>query len=202
MFACRRTDMRIGGKLRGVETPSQVRYVSQVFRHLQRTDSWFRSPRPPPPVPAPAAELLSLSLEDGFFAHPEKLKRVRILVQSFGGATPAAEAVLLETDGFDPTEAVVPLSGITVQGDIRVSFFEEIGPDCSVRGALLAARSSFQKAKGLLAYFCFHTAFMYPEKPTIDTVDEHSQGTLRLNVMEIDGACRRVRTAKRPGLFG
>lgn len=202
MFACRRTDMRIGGKLRGVETPSQVRYVNQVFQHLQRTDSWFRSPQPPPPVPAPAAELLSLSLEDGFFAHPEKLKRVRILVQSFGGAMSAVETVLLETDGFDPTEVVVPLSGVSVQGDIRISFFEEIGPDCSVRETLLAAPENFHKAKGLLAYFCFHTAFMYPDEPTSDQEDEHSQGILRLNVMEIDKACKRVHTAKRLGMFG
>jgi hypothetical protein len=201
MFACRRTDMRIGGKLRGVETPSQVRYVNQVFQHLQRTDSWFRSPQPPPPVPAPAAELLSLSLEDGFFAHPEKLKRVRILVQSFEGATSAIETVLLETDGFDPTEVVMPLSGVSVQGDIRISFFEEIGPDYSVRETLLAAAENFHKAKGLLAYFCFHTAFMYPETPASDQ-DEHAQGILRLNVMEIDKACKRVHTAKRLGMFG
>jgi len=203
MFACRRTDARPGGRPRGAETPSQVRYVHQVLQHLQRTDSWFRSPRPPPPVPAPPAELLSLSFEDGFFAHPEKLKRVRILVQALGGATPATETTLLETDGFDPTEAVVvPLSCVVVQGDVRISFFEETGPGGSVRGAPLAAPGSFHEAKGLLAYFCFHTAFMYPDTPTADMVDEDTQGTLRLNVMEIDKACRSVHTARRPGMFG
>jgi hypothetical protein len=28
----------------------------------------------------------------------------------------------------------------------------------------------YSEAKGLLAYFCFHTAFMYPDTPTADMV--------------------------------
>ncbi|CAK0885024.1 unnamed protein product [Prorocentrum cordatum] len=201
LFARRRTDMRVKGKLRGVETPSQVRYVNQVFQHLQRTDSWLRSPGPPPPLPTPVAKLKFLSLEGGFFARPENLAPVRILVQFLGGAAPIAETVT-EIGEIDPTVEVVPLGDVAVQGDIRVSIFKESSPGFSAHEAVLAAPENFNKAKGLLAYFCFHTGFMRSEQTTGDSGGAGADGTMRLGVMEIDKACKNVHTKNGKGLFG
>merc|ERR1712185_787633 len=50
-FANARTDKRIAGKLCGVETPSQVRYVYQLHNHLRRVRAWSTTPEPPPKCP-------------------------------------------------------------------------------------------------------------------------------------------------------
>merc|ERR1740138_1627644 len=201
MFAERRTDTRIGRKLRGVETPSQIRYVNQLFQHLKRTDSWLHSPAPPPPIPTPTATLHRLTIEGNFLAHPEKTKGLIVLIQCFDdGCTNLAEPVL-ETEAFAPTEDSVTLGDVVVKGDVRVALFADKGKDFSAREAMLAAPKNFNKAKGLLAYFCFHTGFMYDEEEAPTSSGSSCGNTLEVSVTEMDKASKRIKTEKHDGRF-
>ena len=85
LFAHQRTDSKIGGKPCGVETPSQVRYVHQLWAHLKEHQSWSVSDEvafdetsrsgvrvparlPIPPVVAPSISLARLEFEGNFIA--------------------------------------------------------------------------------------------------------------------------------------
>ncbi|CAK0818848.1 unnamed protein product, partial [Prorocentrum cordatum] len=200
-FARRRTDTRFGGRLRGVETPSQVRYVTQVFQHLQRTDSWFDSPWLPPPVPTPTAILHNLSIDGHFFAHPEKIKGLRVLVQCFDGCSSLTDP-LLETASFAPSDLRVTLDDVVVKGDVRISLFDDEGKDFKSREIMFAARENFiDGARGLLASFCFHTAFMHGSAAAPPSSDPPGGRTLRIDASQLDKAHKTVRTETRDGRF-
>jgi protein-tyrosine phosphatase len=200
MFAERRTDTRIGRKLRGVETPSQIRYVNQLFQHLKRTDSWLHSPECPPAIPAPTATLHRLAIDSDFFAHPGKIKGLRVLIQCFETTSNLAEPVL-ETEAYEATADSIALNDIVVRGDVRVALFEDKGKDFSAREAMLAAPKNFNKSKGLLAYFCFHTGFMYSEEEAPSSLESSCGSTLEVDVSEMDKANKRIKTDKRDGRF-
>jgi len=200
VFAERRTDTRIGRKLRGVETPSQVRYVNQLFQHLQRTDSWLHSPALPPPVPAPTATLHRLTIDGNFFAHPEEIKGLRVMVQCFEGCNNLTEP-MLETEAFALSDLSVTLSDIVVKGDVRIALFADKGEGFSPREAMLAAPKNFNKAKGLLAYFVFHTGFMHGKGEAPLSSDSSCGSTLKVDVSEMDKANKRIKTDKRDGRF-
>jgi hypothetical protein len=202
MFAERRTDQRISRKLRGVETPSQIRYVNQLFEHLKRTDSWMHSPYPPPSIPTPTVTLHELKIEGDFFAHPEKIKGLRVLVQCFESDTNVSEPAL-ETDTFLPSEEFVTLGDIVVKGDVRVALFATKGKNFSAREAMFAAPKNFNKSKGLLAYFCFHTGFMYAEDEAPSSASSRTAfgGTFEVDVSEMDKASKRIKTEKKDGRF-
>jgi hypothetical protein len=200
VFAQRRTDTRIGRKLRGVETPSQVRYVNQLFQHLERTDSWLHSPTLPPPVPTPTATLHRLTIDRDFFAHPEEIKGLRVMVQCFEGCNNLTEPIL-ETETFAPSDLSVTLNDIVVKGDVRIALFADKGKGFSAREAMLAAPKNFNKAQGLLAYFVFHTGFMYGKEKAPLSSDSSCGNTLKINVSEMDKANKRIKTDKRDGRF-
>lgn len=200
MFAERRTDTRIGRKLRGVETPSQIRYVNQLFQHLKRTDSWLHSPEAPPAIPAPTATLHRLAIDTEFFAHPDKIKGVRVLIQYFETTSNLAEPVL-ETESYEATVDSIALNDVVVRGDVRIALFEDKGKDFSAREAMLAAPKNFNKSKGLLAYFCFHTGFMYSEEEAPSSLEASCGGTLEVDVSEMDKANKRIKTDKHDGRF-
>merc|ERR1711879_382755 len=82
-FAACRTDTRLRGHSQGVETPSQVRYVKQLWQHLQQTGSWC--PKSVPECKAPTLCLQALEFVDGLILHPEKVGRIKVLVQCGGG---------------------------------------------------------------------------------------------------------------------
>merc|ERR1740138_820583 len=129
-FAEMRTDTHLGHKLRGVETPSQIRYVNQLFQHLRRTDSWLHSPEPPPAIPAPTATLHRLAIDSDFFAHPGKIKGLRVLIQCFETTSNLAEPVL-ETEAYEATVDSIALNDVVVRGDVRIALFEDKGKDFS-----------------------------------------------------------------------
>ncbi|CAK0842334.1 unnamed protein product [Prorocentrum cordatum] len=200
VFAQRRTDTRIARKLRGVETPSQVRYVNQLFQHLQRTDSWLHSPALPPPVPTPTATLHKLAIDGNFFAHPEEIKRLRVMVQCFEGCNNLTEPIL-ETEAFDPSDLSVSLNDIVVKGDVRIALFADKGKDFSAREAMLASPNNFNKSRGLLAYFVFHTGFMHDREEAPMSSDPLCMSTLEVDVSQMDKANKRIKTDKRDGRF-
>merc|ERR1711879_52923 len=79
-FAACRTDTRLRGHSQGVETPSQVRYVKQLWQHLQQTGSWC-----PKSVPECKAPTLCLqALEFVFETPPMEASSLSI---KLGGAT-------------------------------------------------------------------------------------------------------------------
>jgi len=193
MFAKKRTN-RWSKKLCGVETPSQVRYVQQMARHLERTESYFSSPEPVTFCSTPAIRLQALDLEGGLIARPHKTKLLRVLVQC-GGAT--TSGLVLETPSFSPTTLSVSLQGVVVQGDVRISVFGDNGNGFSAHKAMTSVPNAHQ-AKGLVLLFLFHTAFMdmgdnvgkVPDESSIATEDK---GRYRVSVENLDKANRRVK---------
>lgn len=202
LFAERRTNTGLGKKLRGVETPSQIRYVKQLFEHLRRTNSWLHTSHIPPDVPKPEIRLTRLCLEGGFIAHPAKTKGLRVLVQCFGSVPPRAETVL-ETETLDPSVEAVPLQDVAVRGDMRIALFEvkQSSRSFSAHDVTLAA-DNFNKAKGLLAYFWLHTGFLWQAGDAIGgpaTLGPSRE--LGLGVEQVDKASKGIQTDKRRGRF-
>lgn len=187
MFARRRTDERVNGRLCGVETRSQIRYVHQLWHHLRRTDSFHDSPLPPPRCRAPPLTLHSLSLHGALLKQPHQLGRLRVLVQCSGAvfrgtrpcsveapsdvgtetvATSASSAsrkdvmrIVYESPGINATAVTLPLEDIVVSGDVRISLFQERGAKFSASTAMMTVPNA-QRAKGIICFFVFHTDFM------------------------------------------
>jgi len=174
--------------------------VNQLFQHLQRTDSWLHSPALPPPAPAPTATLHKLTIDGNFFAHPEEIKGLRVMVQCFEGCNNLTEP-MLETEAFALSDLSVTLNDIVVKGDVRIALFADKGKGFSPREAMLAAPKNFNKAKGLLAYFVFHTGFMHGKGEAPLSSDSSCGSTLRVDVSEMDKANKRIKTDKRDGRF-
>lgn len=107
---------------------------------------------------------------------------------------------ILETEAFALSDLCVTLSGIVVKGDVRIALFADKGEGFSPREAMLAAPKNFNKAKGLLAYFVFHTGFMHGKEAPLSS-DSSCGSTLRVDVSEMDKANKRIKTDKRDGRF-
>mmetsp|Transcript_51456 Transcript_51456/g.143874 ORF Transcript_51456/g.143874 Transcript_51456/m.143874 type:complete len:196 (-) Transcript_51456:17-604(-) len=129
-FAMQRTDPNLKGSLRGVETPSQKRYINQLYVHLERCGTFIDSETLPYLPSRPTITLRTLHL-DKWLLKPSQLKvpRVRVLVECVDPAVGAFEK-LIETPGFDPTLRDVPLN-VVAAGDVRVSIFEELDTNMS-----------------------------------------------------------------------
>ena len=169
-FATERTNSEMHGKPCGVETASQVRYVHQIYHHLNRNNCWFSSGYPPPSCRKPPITLHRLVFEDKLFLQPEMLNPVRVLVQCGGSKI---DELILETDCCDVGTASIDLEGKVVAGDVRISLFEESG-DANF-SALQNMRSvpNAMKAKGLQLMFLFHTDFLELEMHNHDPPREN-----------------------------
>jgi len=194
-FARRRTDISLGRKLRGVETPSQVRYVFQLSHYLRRTDCWLHSPSPPPLLATTTAvRLHSLDLEEGLITRPERLKTLCVLVHRGDGVLELA----LESPSFEPSVRSMPLGGVIVHGDVRISVFEDGHSGNLSHHEVLSCSKNPYKAKGLVFCFLFHTNFLEVDCRTTET-QESSKASLpeervkRFRVEDLDKAHHRVR---------
>mmetsp|Transcript_27483 Transcript_27483/g.63549 ORF Transcript_27483/g.63549 Transcript_27483/m.63549 type:complete len:680 (-) Transcript_27483:51-2090(-) len=195
-FAKRRTDSSVSRRLRGIETPSQMRYVRAVEQHLRQTQSFYGSQLVVPVCPEPSITMKSLLLASDFLLEREKLHNIQVVVQRMG-----IDGVELLHEG-DPVEASateIDLAGITAAGDIRVSLFKatkvkDSEDHVNLHEELMRA-PHVGKAKGIIAYFRFHTNFM----PDGRVVKEGADSTCErffLPVKEVDKACKSVRKKK------
>jgi len=194
LFAKKRTDLYRGKALCGVETPSQVRYVQQMARHLERTATYLSSPQPVSFCLNPAINLQVLNLEGGLIAKPHKTKPLRVLVQCGGANT---SDLVLETPSFSSDSLSVPLQGVVVQGDVRISLFQDKGAGFNAHKAMTSVPNAHQ-AKGLVLLFLFHTAFMDMDDNDGNSPDESSKvtegnGRYRVSIANLDKANRRVK---------
>lgn len=159
-FADRRTAPSLNSsrdrRLCGVETPSQVRYVHQLYEHLKRGDSWFDSPQLPLYPGKPPITLHSLRFHEDLFLQADEMFRIKVLIQC--GGTHIDELVL-ETNSFDPTRPEIKLESVVVAGDVRISVFEEKFDGFSAYEAMRSV-SNAMNAKGLVLMFLFHTDFV------------------------------------------
>ena len=195
-FADARTDsVKSKGKKHGVETPSQVRYVRSLWTHLTRTESWLNSPKPPPGCRKPTITLRSLFLENDFIAEPDEMKRIKVLVQCGGSKI---DELVLETESFDPAVVEIPLGDVVVQGDFRVSLFEEKERNFSAQQAMLAVPNAMS-AQGLIFMFLVHTDFMQVESlPSTERSKqaEEQRVQFKLRVDELEKANKKVKKGK------
>jgi protein-tyrosine phosphatase len=207
-FARRRTDISLGRKLRGVETPSQVRYVFQLSHYLRRTGCFLDSTSPLPRLVATTAvRLHSLDLEEGLIARPERLKTLSVLVHRGDGVLELA----LESPAFESDVKSMPLGGVIVAGDVRISVFENghriprtpptPSGNLSHHEVLTCAKNPY-KAKGLVFCFLFHTNFLEVDCRTSEIQDSSEmsspdqQRSKRFRVEDLDKAHQRVRSGE------
>lgn len=178
-FARRRTDHDLSGakgKLCGVETPSQVRYVHQLWAHLKRTECFLQSDKELQYCPQPTLQLMSLVLRDGFLATAHKMGKIKLLVQRQCGGGPGEK--VLETPCYDPaTTTEIPLDGLEIKGDVRVALFEVKRSDFDTQAAMAAAPNAYL-AKGLVFMFLFHTHFVRLAEKKGDGSSAASKGAL------------------------
>jgi len=204
-FAKRRTDENLVGKPKGVETPSQIRYVKQLAWHLDEYQAYVDSPFPPPFCAAPSIRLQALDFEGGLMARPQKMRPLKVLVQS-GGIN--ISELCLETRPYDPNLTSIPLDNVEVSGDVRVSVFQDTGGDLSAVQAMTLAANP-HKAKGLVLLFIFHTNFMrqlsvqssLDQEPSdyIQQAAKHcavpdKRGKYKIAVEDLDVANRRIKS--------
>mmetsp|Transcript_62927 Transcript_62927/g.124397 ORF Transcript_62927/g.124397 Transcript_62927/m.124397 type:complete len:620 (+) Transcript_62927:29-1888(+) len=194
-FAKRRTDISLGRKLRGVETPSQVRYVFQLSHYLRRTDCWLDSTSALPLLAATTpVRLHTLDLEEGLIARPERLKTLRVLVHRGDRALTLA----LESPSFDPSVRSISLGGVLVSGDVRISVFEDgHAGNLSHHEVLTCAKNPY-KAKGLVFCFLFHTNFLEADSRACEEQESSKvalpeERSKRFRVEDLDKAHLRVR---------
>jgi len=155
-FANKRTD-QFANKLCGVETPLQVRYVHQVHKYLQSTRCWDIG-GPPPHLGTPTRiTLTALHFEGGLIAQPAKMGRLKVLVQC-GGVN--ISRLVKETGYFEADVMSIPLNGVVVGGDVRVSVFTEKGlKGISALNAIKDSSNAYD-ARGITLFFLFHTDFL------------------------------------------
>ncbi len=203
-FAHARTDAahNRAGRLSGVETPSQVRYVYQFHLHLRRSGAWSDSPDPPPACARPAIVLRALRLARGFFAKPGA-RPIRALVQS-GGAQ--VSELVFESPSLPSATTEIALGDVEVAGDARVSLFEHdaAAADFSAHAAMRAVPNAM-KAKGLVAHVMFHTGFLAcggaeSGEQLPETQKEYAGAgadrVFEIDVSAVDKAHKRVRKGK------
>lgn len=192
-FSQRRTDP-LSSRLRGVETPSQVRYVQYLYMHLKRRDAWVDSLQPPPYSEAPQIVLHSLELGADFIRRPQMVKTIQVLVQVGRGweLFKALETPLLPADVVS-----IPLEGVCVRGDIRLSM--HYGKPQFNRHEAMNSATNVNKVKGLMALCCVHTNFLTQteeEENVATKAPPFVQNCFRVPVEMLDKACHRVKTGR------
>merc|ERR1711998_330082 len=200
MFADRRTDQRITNdphKVCGVETPSQVRYVYQLWNHLKEHDSFLQSPGYPPKCPQPSITLREIRFKNNLMARPGNMKPLIALVQC-GGAKVSEK--VLTTDPVSPDTLSISLKDVVVQGDFRVSVFEEKHLGFDPHEQMMKVPNAM-KAKGLVLLFLVHTNFMFlgddeqKEANQEDRVEE-AERIYEVDVAALDKAHKKVKKGK------
>jgi len=196
-FAEQRTDKGLVGKPKGVETPSQLRYVQQLAQHLDMYQSYSNSPFPPPFCAAPSITLQALELADGVIAKPHRMRPLKVLIQSGGNNI---SELSLETQSCHPAIKSIPLNDVEVSGDVRVSVFQNGDNEFSAFQAMTSAAHAY-RAKGLVFLFIFHTNFMQQslvadstEHVTENSAVVDTSGRFRVPVEQLDVANRRVKS--------
>merc|ERR1712054_436906 len=200
MFADRRTDQRITNdphKVCGVETPSQVRYVYQLCNHLKEHEAFLDSPILPPKCHQPPITLRELRFKNGLMAHPARMKNLIALVQC-GGAKVSQK--VLTTDPVSPDSASISLNDVVVQGDFRVSVFEEKHEGFNPHDEMMKVPNAM-KAKGLVLLFLVHTHFMElgDEEQKEAYQEDRAEEALRvyeISVRALDKAHKKVKKGK------
>jgi hypothetical protein len=191
-FARRRSDRIAFGKMKGVDTPSQVRLVHQVAAHLRHAGAWLASPVGPPPCPCSTLSLCFLELEEGLIAKPAR-GQMKVLVESIQGDG-IVQPVFESVGGCRPQERCLQLGDVQVSGDVRISLYQHAGQDASVgaRGHMILS-------------FTFHTAFTtaLPSSSLPPGTKAAGIQRFRVPVEELDVAHKRVgngrRSAHAPG---
>jgi len=204
LFAQQRTDSS-KGKICGVETPSQVRYIRQLWSHLSANDAWLHRGATIPPCPEPEIALHCLKLEAGLLPYAHKMKRLKALVQC-GGEN--VSRLALETTSVEATVTSISLEGVRVRGDVRVAVFEELTPDFSAQHAITCVPNA-NKAKGIILFFLFHTHFLnlygqengnedltVPREYMDPEAQENGYNCFRLSVRDLDKAHKRIKKGK------
>jgi hypothetical protein len=173
-FAVQRTDLLMTGKLQGVETPSQVRFL-QYLDSILRTKGSYLGGSEPLRAPAPQPLRLLEIRGERFFAQSGWSKkppprRLFCTVSSDGRVHSAAEVAEVDEEGsfvlaFDSGEEPVVLCK-----EVRVNVF-----DAGVTGSLAGLKETAKAGKepGLLFFFWAHTAFLEGETSLpLDVVDK------------------------------
>jgi len=185
-FARNRTNEYVDKKLCGVETPSQVRYVHQLYKYLASTGCWDTG-GPPPPLGTPTQiTLKALQFEDGLIACPAKMGRLKVLVQC-GGVN--ISDLVEETDYFQADVTSIPLNPAVVGGDVRISVFAEKGLKGNSALDAIKSSSNAYDARGIKMFFLFHTDFL--DLTLNDSSIE--PGKFRVGVEHLDRAHKKVK---------
>lgn len=181
-FAVQRTDPTLKGKLQGVETPSQMRYIHQFFAHLERTNAFLGgSPLTylrdtTLRLKAVKGEALFAAADNGNGAAPSDTKRARreiyATVWCNGDIITSSDSYAVDEDG----NFLIEFNQIEVSGDVRINVFET---DVAKRKMTAPPPGTVYiagKEPGLQLFFWFHTDFV-PDN-------------FELGLPEIDKACK------------
>ncbi len=152
-FALSRTEWRKSGKLQGVETPSQKRYIYQLDQLLTRQNRYFDSGEK---LVVPALKKLSLSslVLENLFTQPAVVAKqgpLVCVVKSPGQPSYTSKPILHE---LLTNKAVFDLEGTEVWGDVQISVYQEEKMDLGQ-----AAVKKSGNEKGMLFSFFFHSSF-------------------------------------------
>jgi len=116
IYALARTDINKAGRVQGVETPSQVRYLRQFEQLLIDQTAYVNVlPRPPP---EPVMNLRALHFEHVWATPPPAVMRVAV-----HGNHEGRSVVLHWSADFHAPDVEVPLQ-CSIAGDVRVSIFD------------------------------------------------------------------------------
>jgi len=197
VFAKRRTDPWKSRKIQGIETPSQMRYVRAIEKHLKQTKCYIDAAEMLPHCQEPKLALKSMKLDPDFLLLKKELKQIQVVIQSLseGGVT-----LHLETDPLPADSLVIPLNGTVIAGDIRVSIFKAVKEKnaehhVDLHNELLRV-PHVGKARGIIAYFRFHTAFMPRDLRIVEASTCEEMQRFHLQAKEVDKACKGIKKKK------
>ena len=214
LFASRRTNARKKGKLQGVDTPSQVRYMQYFHALLLSQDCYaggreMKILRSPPPM---AVRLSHIESDRLFPVRMPKSQEMRLHaeVHAESCGRVVCQSVTVQNNSW-----VLPLEQVTVSGDVRIAVFDtdkssregaqagmqmqqmQPGSQCAVPDACKAGTEP-----GVLFYFVLHTSFLLHDldatastgasarKMTLSGGAPGAEGSTTLALHEIDKACK------------
>ena len=205
LFASRRTNARKRGRLQGVDTPSQVRYM-QYFHALLLSQDCFAGPgragmkvlRSPPAVPVRLAHLESDRLFPVRMPATGRPMRLHAEVHAQALGDDAGGRVVCPPVAVHSNSWTLPLGGVTVTGDVRIAVFDtdRSSAPAAAPGGQADAAGGFGKAgsePGVLFYFVLHTSFLMhaaAEGVCVGGGPPGDRGCTALALHEIDKACK------------